>query len=61
LLHHAVDPTGFRWQNISRVIDILLDHLAVPVMVGASSRHTGGLRCRPRCLSPTAKAGPPRT
>lgn len=33
LLHHAVDPTGFRWQNISRVIDILLDHLAVPVMV----------------------------
>jgi hypothetical protein len=27
LLHHAVDPTGFRWENIAKVIDILLDHL----------------------------------
>jgi AcrR family transcriptional regulator len=27
LLHHAVDPTGFRWENISKVVNILLDRL----------------------------------
>jgi AcrR family transcriptional regulator len=27
LLHHAVDPAGFRWENIAKVVDILLDHL----------------------------------
>lgn len=30
LLHHSVDPTGFRWENIRKVIDILIDHLAIP-------------------------------
>jgi AcrR family transcriptional regulator len=30
LLHHAVDPTGFRWENIAKVVDILLDHLGLP-------------------------------
>ena len=35
LVHHAVDPTGFQWQNIARVVDILLDHLGVPA--GASA------------------------
>ena len=25
MLHHAVDPTGFRWANISRALDALLD------------------------------------
>lgn len=29
LLHHSVDPTGFRWENIARVVEILLDHLAL--------------------------------
>jgi AcrR family transcriptional regulator len=33
LLHHAVDPTGFRWENIAKVVDILLDHLAVRATV----------------------------
>jgi len=33
LLHHAVDPTGFRWQNIAKVVDILLDQLAIPARV----------------------------
>lgn len=29
LLHHSVDPTGFRWENIRKVIDVLLDRLAL--------------------------------
>lgn len=28
LLHHSVDPTGFRWENISKVVDIIFDKLA---------------------------------
>jgi AcrR family transcriptional regulator len=32
-LHHAVDPTGFRWENIAKVVDILLDHLGVRAAV----------------------------
>jgi AcrR family transcriptional regulator len=30
MLHHAVDPTGFRWSNISRALDTLLDGVTVP-------------------------------
>ncbi|HEX3827854.1 MAG TPA: TetR/AcrR family transcriptional regulator [Sporichthyaceae bacterium] len=33
LLHHAVDPSGFRWENIAKVIDILLDHLGIRPVV----------------------------
>jgi AcrR family transcriptional regulator len=33
LVHHAVDPTGFRWENIEKVVDILLDHLVVQASV----------------------------
>lgn len=33
LLHHAVDPSGFRWENIAKVVDILLDHLGVRAVV----------------------------
>lgn len=29
LLHHSIDPTGFRWENIRKVIDILIDQLAL--------------------------------
>lgn len=28
MLHHAADPTGFRWGNIRRAVDTLLDGLA---------------------------------
>jgi hypothetical protein len=28
MLHHSVDPTGFRWENIRKVVDILLNQLA---------------------------------
>jgi hypothetical protein len=28
LLHHSVDPSGFRWENISKVVDIIFDKLA---------------------------------
>jgi AcrR family transcriptional regulator len=27
LVHHAVDPTGFRWENIAKVVDIVFDRL----------------------------------
>lgn len=30
VLHHCVDPSGFRWENVRKVIDILIDRLAVP-------------------------------
>jgi AcrR family transcriptional regulator len=30
LLHHSVDPAGFRWENIRKVVDILMDRLALP-------------------------------
>jgi AcrR family transcriptional regulator len=33
LVHHAVDPSGFRWENIAKVVDILLDHLVVGATV----------------------------
>ena len=29
LLHYSVDPAGFRWENIRKVIDILLDRLSL--------------------------------
>jgi AcrR family transcriptional regulator len=29
LLHHSVDPAGFRWENVRKVVDILLDRLSV--------------------------------
>lgn len=28
MLHHAADPTGFRWSNIRRAVDTLLDGVA---------------------------------
>ena len=28
MLHHAADPTGFRWTNISRALDTLLDGIS---------------------------------
>ena len=28
MLHHAADPTGFRWTNIGRAVDTLLDGIA---------------------------------
>lgn len=33
LLHHADDPAGFRWENVAKVVDILLDHLRVNTRV----------------------------
>ena len=30
MLHHAVDPSGFRWTNISRALDTLLDGITEP-------------------------------
>jgi AcrR family transcriptional regulator len=30
LLHHSVDPAGFRWENVRKVVDILLDRLSLP-------------------------------
>jgi AcrR family transcriptional regulator len=29
LLHHSVDPAGFHWENVRKVVDILLDRLSV--------------------------------
>lgn len=29
LLHHSVDPAGFRWENVRKVVDILLDRLSL--------------------------------
>lgn len=28
MLHHAVDPTGFRWTNIRRALDVLFDGIS---------------------------------
>jgi hypothetical protein len=28
-LHHSVDPAGFRWENVRKVVDILLDRLSL--------------------------------
>ncbi|HEX4819167.1 MAG TPA: TetR family transcriptional regulator C-terminal domain-containing protein, partial [Acidimicrobiales bacterium] len=28
MLHHAADPSGFRWTNIRRAVDTLLDGIA---------------------------------
>jgi AcrR family transcriptional regulator len=44
LLHHSVDPTGFRWENIRKVIDILLDRLA---LVGPPSPAPGSTTPEP--------------
>ncbi len=40
LLHHSVDPTGFRWENIRKVIDILIDQLALDVALTEESTST---------------------
>ena len=28
MLYHASDPTGFRWANIGRAVDVVLDGLS---------------------------------
>ena len=37
MLHHAVDPTGFRWTNVKRALDTLFDGITEPDEI--SSRH----------------------
>ena len=34
MLYHAVDPNGFRWANISRALNTLLDGITERETVG---------------------------
>lgn len=34
MLYHAVDPNGFRWTNVSRALDMLLEGVSEPTRAG---------------------------